>query len=30
MLTMNTDVYARVTDRILAGLAQGERSWMKP
>lgn len=27
---MHTDVYARVTARILADLEQGERPWMKP
>jgi antirestriction protein ArdC len=27
---MNTDVYTRVTDKIIAQLEQGERPWMKP
>jgi len=27
---MTTDVYARVTDRIIAELEKGERPWMKP
>jgi antirestriction protein ArdC len=28
--TMNTDVYTRVTDKIIAELEKGERPWMKP
>src|SRR2546430_15878489 len=28
--TMNTDVYTRVTDKIIAELETGERPWMKP
>ena len=27
---MNTDVYTRITDRIVAELEKGERPWMKP
>jgi len=27
---MNTDVYSRVTDKIIAELEKGERPWMKP
>jgi len=27
---MNTDVYSRVTDKIVAELEKGERPWMKP
>ena len=29
-ITARTDVYSRVTDRILADLEQGVRPWMKP
>jgi hypothetical protein len=27
---MTTDVYTRITDRIIAELEKGERPWMKP